>query len=175
MGRLVIVFLLCLGSGCSGDGSTHAAQTERLVDPFAFGLAQPDPFADQRGAATQCSAEQVGPDSEVGQVWYTIETGPCGHGTVSQPLLFDVPEGAQLDLVQFHFVLTEGLGFELRLAVGDPVEILYQESVSGPSGTGFIRHRLTAPRALKAGEPVYWSVTNDGANAWSLVDLTASW
>ncbi|MFT4974841.1 MAG: hypothetical protein ACI8S6_000724 [Myxococcota bacterium] len=168
-------------SDSGGVEDTAAAWLEELVsDPSTVTLVEAgawvevgtesDPFSD-RPESVECSALGYGDENG----YFEVDTEACGYGTFRQPLLHDVGEGEELLIVYWFLELwsaDEGAEGHVAIALEDG-ELLVDSQVAIPGDPETRKVWLDAPRALAAGEWIYFHVHNHGYNNWSLGTIQA--
>jgi hypothetical protein len=184
------VFIALLIVGCSGadaglsehdtTGDVAPAVPEPMIDN-ALWEAVPeaeDPFypADDDDIVP-CPASEYGPELQGDEVWFSVETIACNYLTVRQPLLVDVSADSLLRVRLWHFTITQSEGtYTHAIAVGDPPATVWDTELPLPvTDSGLLPFELVPfPRALEAGEPVYWHLSNHGQNSWHLIEVSAN-
>ncbi|MDP6943055.1 MAG: hypothetical protein QF464_02805 [Myxococcota bacterium] len=150
-----------------------------LVDHTLWAVVpqQEDPFYPEDDTEVEpCPASQYGPEVQGDDVWFSVETVNCNYLTVQQPLLVDVPSGAQLRVRVWHFEFTYAEGTYVHaIAVGEPPDTLWETEAPLPLTSGGLLPFELVPitRPLTAGEPVYWHLRNHGLNSWHLIEVSA--
>lgn len=155
--------------------------TVSLIDMFEFMLAPTgmDPWYGDGTKADEelCEPSDHGPETTEDGDWYDVDTSFCGYLTVSQPLLDDVPAGAELVVDIFHNNITEGFEGQYLLGMGmgaAPADIVWSLEIDIPVSQGFITKTWTAQNAYAKGDALYFHISNHGENNWSLLGLTAT-
>ena len=156
--------------------------TVSLVDMFEFMLApnSMDPWYGDGTKADEelCEPSDHGPEKTEDGDWYDVDTSFCGYLTVSQPLLEDVPAGAELAVDIFHNSITEGFEGQYLLGVAmgaAPADVVWTLEIDIPVSQGFITKTWTAEKAYAKGDALYFHISNHGENNWSLIGLTATY
>lgn len=167
-GMLVVGWMSVLG--CSGGASQEPALVA-LVDAESWApLAEADdPYQDWEEGYS-CSALGYGVEDS----YFEVDTGLCEYATFSQPLLHDVAEGDDIELVFWYLDLwseDELAEAHILIAIGE--SSLVDERIPIPSDADVRPVTLPAPRAMEAGEPVYFHLHNHGYNSWSLGSIEA--
>ncbi len=160
--------------------SADASAAVPMVDNTLWEAVAPadDPFyPTDDSEVVVCTDAQY--ESEVldDDVWFSVETIDCNYLTVRQPLLMDVSADAQLRVRLWHFTITRSQGtYTHAIAVGSPPETLWEAEVPLPVTTsGLLPFDLVPiPRDLRAGEPVYWHLSNHGQKSWHLIEVSAN-
>jgi len=135
-----------------------------------------DPFFASADAPQACPEENYGVEVLGGESWYSVKTVNCNYLTVKQTLLEDVPEGAYLQVRIWHFQITLGEGtYRHVLAAGDNADVVYEAEQAVPTEKGGLLpyERFQTPRAMQAGETLYWHLSNHGENSWHLIEFAA--
>ena len=127
-----------------------------------------DPF-DDRPQTVECSALGYGVESS----YFEVRTEDCPYGTFQQPLLADVPEGAELQIKFWHLDLWAPKPAQGHFALRTADVTLFDTYIDIPSGSGVYAVDFTAPAPLKSGESVFFHVHNHGYNSWTLGSLEA--
>ena len=173
-----IILIAVVAAGCSAatepipaDGSTRSVIDNTLWVVTGAGN---DPFLAGSESVEACPPSAHAVDPEMSTTWYSVETRTCNYLSLEQKLSAPIVAGAQVRLRMFHFVLVDGTGYRLGVAMGDPGEIVAEVEIEGPSQSAPIVTEWTATRDYQVGERVVWNVHNDGANTWSIVDITIS-
>ena len=117
---------------------------------------------------------RAAPEKEFNGFWYTVSTRLCSYAVAQTVLLQNVPRGAEMRARFFHFTINVGDGgWRLVLAIGERPDLVFERIYPVPAKTMLIEESWVAERDYKAGEAVWFHVTNHGVNDWSLVDFTA--
>ena len=140
-------------------------ETPRADDPF---------FADVADPSALCPPARIRhhitPD---GCAWLDIiSSAPCMYVTMDQGLQSAVAKGDRIRVRLWHFPITVPGTFHVRLAIGDPAEVVWEEQVQAPFPDAKLYVDVfDAPADWPAGTPVFWHIQNHGTNSFELVDL----
>ncbi len=169
---------------CAGTGPRDVMPSDvkltgdsvALVDNDVWVQVPPseDPWACLVHEATDvCEPGEFGPYPEADGVWFDVETVACNWFTGRQTTLADVPAGALVIVRIWHFQITYGEGdFTLALAIGDQARPLWDVARPVPSTAGLIYERFHVPYAIPAGTPIWYHLSNHGANSWGLIEIS---
>ena len=183
-----LIVLALIGSmGCEATGPENDTsnaqdvppQTRSLVDNALWTLVplESDPWANSSDEDTDpCEELDVGVETLPDGIWFDIITKNCNYATVSQPLLIDVPAGAEMTVRIWHFAITTTSGtYTLAFQVGEQDNLLWSSTKDVPTDSGLIYATFRTEKALSAGDTLYYHISNHGDNSWSLVELSATY
>jgi hypothetical protein len=169
---LLSIAIAC--AGCNGDAASGLMAPVDIVDNMIWQAvpSEEDPYWPLEGAIP-CTSDDYHPEMEFGDSWFTVETDDCNYLSAEQALEFAVPKGALIAIRIFHFQITKGDGgFNLAFHMGS--DAVWSGAVPVPSTSNVIRAEWFTERDYAQGERLLWHVDNHGANAYSLVELTAA-
>jgi len=162
-----------------GSADVAAPQTYTLVNNamWAEVLLDADPWHTANDPTPDiCPTEditaEVTPDGTV----LEIETTFCAWATLKQPLLFDVPAGAEVTLVIRHDEIIDGeTDYLLAVAWGPEATEIWSETVEVFAQFNEFTFTFTAEAAREAGDDVFFHLENHGVNTWNFVSLEATY
>jgi hypothetical protein len=159
------------------DLGTDAGTTNvSLIDNNLWTLVTPedDPFwGEAEVPENQCLPEKYGPEEKPDGTWFEVKTENCGYLTVEQSLLHAVQKGDSLNFRLWHFSISLGdEDYYLAIALGDPINIIWEAQVPVPSDSHLFYGTIPAPDDFVEGARVYFHISNHGANDWGLIELS---
>ena len=184
----VLWVTFCLSWGCdptveetrdAADIGSSEPVTYELVDNryWVQVSGADDPWDGTKQAeADVCTELELDVEELADDIWYDITTKVCGYVTVHQTLQYDVPKGATLTLRIWHFKMSSWEGtFHLAYQIGFDPSPEWEMKKEVPSESGLIYEQWPASRDFKAGEDVYFHLSNHGENTWSLIEFSATY
>ena len=126
--------------------------------------------------AETCTELELDVEELADDIWFDITTKVCGYATVHQTLQHDIPKGALLTVRIWHFKMSGWEGtFHLAYQIGFDQSPEWEMKKEVPSESGLIYEQWPASRDYKAGDDVYFHLSNHGENTWSLIEFSASY
>jgi hypothetical protein len=181
MVRCVVLGLIATAAaGCTDDMAASTTPSGVAPDEIALVTAEAwtllgpsdDPWTDTE-QRPRCDAQDMRVETALDLTWLRLSTERCGWLTVRQPLLKDVDVGTPLQAYIWFWAFGPPkvlpAEYEVLVAVGEPPVVVWSARGPLPKDSGILFDVFEAPRALKAGEPVYWHVANHGSNAWEMI------
>lgn len=160
-----------------GTGDGAGPSPVDLIDnaKWAEVVLDSDPFHTDGAAAPEvCPPEDIKSELTPEGVLFEVNTTFCAWLTVTQPLLADVPAGAQVNLVVRHAEIIDGeTDYQLAVAMGAGANTVWSETVALFDRADEFQYSFTADRAYQAGDPVFFHLENHGVNTWNFVSMTA--
>ncbi len=165
--------LLWATAGCAEAPPTVAWTA--LVDGAQWVELTPDPYGAHRGPLTACHPDGWSPTDEFGLERDVLEvhTGLCPHFTGTRPAAAAVSAGDRLKVRIWHFDLSAPEPAQAHLAIRIAGEEVWTATVPIPSEAGLLEAEVRPSVDAPVGAPVDFHVRNHGANAWSLLELSA--
>ena len=166
------------GRDASDAGSTEPSNYELVDNRFWVQVTgSGDPWEEtKQPEADECTELELDIEELADDIWYDITTKVCGYVTVHQTLQHGVPKGAMLTLRIWHFKMSSWEGtFHLAYQIGFNETPEWELKKEVPSDSGLIYEQWPASRDYKAGDDVYFHLSNHGENTWSLIEFSASY
>ena len=172
--RASCLVLVLLGCGETDDTPALAPRTSGpLANVFDWTVTAPgeDPFAELWSDQVRCPDSEHGPEN-LGGVWaYSIETGACNWLTIEHPSLSAVRTGDFVRAAGWHFTLSapEPAFARVGLATAEGVLVQTMEPIPQPGRLMELEFTVQAP--IAEGTPIYFHISNHGANSWHLLEI----
>ena len=130
-----------------------------------------DPFIEFWSDQVRCAESDHGPETLAGVGAYAIQTGTCNWLTIEQPSLGAVRAGDRIRASVWHFALSAPVPASARvgLATGDGILAQMMEPIPQPGRLIELDFRVQTAIAEKS--PIYFHISNHGANSWHLLDI----
>ena len=184
----LILVTFAFAVGCqSTDSELQGGEDAGAVEPSVYELVDnrywlqvtglDDPWDGTKlPEADACTELELDVEELADDIWFDITTKVCGYATVHQTLQHDVPKGALLTLRIWHFKMSSWEGtFHLAYQIGFDQSPEWETKKEVPSESGLIYEQWPASRDYKAGDDVYFHLSNHGENTWSLIEFSASY
>ena len=170
--RVSVLSLLLLGCGGADDlkGPSPSGPLVNLVDWTAT-ESDRDPFLEFFSDQVRCTEDDHGPEVLAGVEAYSLETGSCNWLTIEQPSLSPVRAGDRIRASVWHFALSAPEPASARVALATDEGILVQIMEPIPQAGRLIELDFVAQTAIAANTPIYFHISNHGANSWHLLDI----
>jgi hypothetical protein len=174
-GHLKLEETCALNFSCVEDACVPSQLS--LVEPYAWSVVpeSEDPFWEGRPTDTEACVDfwtDVESSSPIIEgEWFIVNTGACNYVTTVQPLLHDIPVGAELEVQMHHYGIYTGNGpYRIVVAVGG--DTAWEHSTDPvPLGQSWLQDTWISPKAYLAGTPVTFHLENHGVNEWAFFDL----
>jgi hypothetical protein len=138
---------------------------------WILGTAETDPFP-LRPEGARCGSESVSIEENNTGLWYDILTDECDHATVRQTTLAELQSGDTLLVWVWHYAMDhKGGDFHARVALGDPPQVVWENTLPVPAQSGLLYEEITLDSSWPTGSPIWFHLSNHGVNTWSLVEL----
>jgi hypothetical protein len=111
----------------------------------------------------------MGPEMSLG-----IDTADCHYLVVRQPALAESLAGDLLFMRLWHYELTAGEEARAVAAIWAVGQEIWREGVDIPAPSGMLAPEWESPVDIARGDDVYFRISNHGANAWNLLELSFS-
>ena len=166
--RLALGLVLALTS-CDADSDLPREPSVALAESSLWNEATPseDPFGD-RPLSVDCPPEAMTLEFLSGEEAIEVSTGLCDYMALTQPLLFEVQRGDEIDFRVWHFDLEAPEAAEGHVGVAIDGEIVWEEWRQIPSPGALLTSTWTADRDIPAGADVVFHLHNHGVNTWLL-------
>ena len=170
--RPAALLLLLLGCGepTATPGPTPSGPLVNLVDWTATDTEQ-DPFVDFFSDHVRCTEDDHGPEILADVEAYSLETGMCNWLTIEQPSLSAVRTGDRVLAKIWHFALSAPEPAVARVGLATTEGILAQMMEPIPQAGRLMVLEFTAQTAIAKDTPIYFHISNHGANSWHLLDV----
>jgi hypothetical protein len=121
---------------------------------------------------TRCGPDDVSVETVGESLWFEVLTDGCSHTTHRQATLASLGAGDTLLVWLWHYAMEhEGGDFTARVALGEPPETVWETTLPVPAESGLIYEEVTVEASWPTGTPIWFHLSNHGANTWSLVEL----
>jgi hypothetical protein len=187
-----VVLLLGLTWGCGGstpaapadavapggDGNPWSVDDKDVVslvdhDVWQVVTGDDDPFAALVAADAACDPDAGYRAEYFGEEYvFSIDTAFCNALTVMQPTTVSIAAGERLRTRIWHFSLTADKPAEAYVAIALGDDVIMDETLPIPSGSGLSLLTWTASESVPDGTPIYFHVHNHGDNSWSFIELS---
>lgn len=158
----------CAEAPCTPSGWSLINPDVRL--PGSFFLPARDPFVPLRGPGAFCDRSAWDYEELGGEPSLAIDSRKCNYLTITQPGRTAVAAGSSLWLRLWHFSLTGSpANAHIALQIGNT--LVWQAEIAIPAAGGLLTPTIPLPRAIAAGEPVYFHFQNHGENSYNLLDV----
>lgn len=147
-------------------------------DPFVEGdpnefFAPPNAPAEEDDRPRLCDESQTQPTQFGADPAFDIDTQlGCNWATLEQPLIEDLREGDDFTLRIFYFSQLNFPAAEAQVVVKLGDDVLADERVPIPTGSGLIGYQIPSPVSATKGERALWHVGNHGDNSWNFLELS---
>ena len=170
--RLNYLFLILIGCGdpMEPSGPSPSGPLVNLVDWTATESDQ-DPFLEFWSDQVHCTESDHGPETLAGVGAYSLQTGTCNWLTIEQPSLGAVRAGDRIRAAIWHFALSAPEPASARVGLATADGILAQMMESIPQPGRLIELDFRAQAAIAEGTPIYFHISNHGANSWHLLEV----
>lgn len=122
---------------------------------------------------TRCGPDDVGVETVGESLWFEVVTDECSHSTHRQPTLASLEAGDTLLVWLWHYAMEhEGGDFTARVALGEPPLTVWETTLPVPAESGLAYEEVTVDAAWPTGTPIWFHLSNHGANTWSLVEIS---
>ena len=171
-----IIFLSLALIGCDADNEVlpqSQSSSSLLVNVFGWSVVEleHDPFYELWSNNVRYRENEHGVEL-LADVWvYSVQTGNCNWLTVQQPSRNLVRAGDLVRAEIWHFALTapEAASAWVGLASADGILVKIREPI--PQAARLIELEFTAQRDITEDTPIYFHVSNHGANSWHLLNI----
>ena len=174
MVRMIYLSLALLGCDAGNEVLPKSQNTtSSLVNISGWSVVEleRDPFYQFWSDNVRCREDEHGVEL-LADVWvYSVQTGNCNWITIQQPSNNLVRKGDFVRAEIWHFALTapEAASAWVGLASADGILAKISEPIPHPAR--LIELELTAQRDIAADTPIYFHVSNHGANSWHLLNI----
>ena len=173
-----LIFSLIVGctehSLHQSDATKIQGETQwmKLIDGAMWQIAldHSDPFRAFIEERTPCRITDFG--EEYGGV--EVSTQRCDYITLTQPLLFDVMDGALLELNLWHSPLLSDELSQGMIVLQVDQTVLWTHALNIPTPAQSWTVQFPSPISMKAGTPLIFHIRNHGANSYTLHHLSVA-
>lgn len=164
--------MVILGCG-EPNPSTGPSPAGPLVTLFDWAITEPaqDPFTEFWSDHVRCPESEHGPENLAGVWAYSIQTGVCNWLTIEQLSLGAVRAGDLIRAAVWHFALTAPEPASARVGLATADGILAQVIEPIPQQGRLIQLEFIAQGPIAEATPIYFHISNHGANSWHLLDI----
>jgi len=130
-----------------------------------------DPFLEFWSDQTRCTESDHGSETLAGVEAYSLDTGTCNWLTIEQSSLSTVRVGDRVHAKVWHFALSAPEPSFARIGLATAEGILVQVLEPIPQPGGLIELDFLAQKSIAEGTPIYFHISNHGANSWHLLEI----
>ena len=171
--RITYVSFFLIGCGDSTPSNQSDGLAKPLVNMFGWSVTalDQDPFDELWSDQVRCREDEHGLEL-LADLWvYSIQTGNCNWLTIKQTSKNAVRKGDRVRAAIWHFALSapEAASAWVGLATADGILVKIREPIPQPAR--LVELEFTAQRDITEDTPIYFHVSNHGANSWHLLNI----
>lgn len=161
------------GGGPDGGVTTSEPKHVLLTHNAAWVLESSvtDPYPLREGGV-RCDDSAVVVEEIDQGLWLDIVTDSCDHASLQQTTLDELGPGDVLLVWIWHYAMEhEGGEFHAQVSIGAPGQVAWETQLPVPAVSGLIYDEVVVSDGWPAGSPIWFHLSNHGANTWSLIEV----